>query len=273
MWLMLMQGTTYACGMPVYCLIHLLTSDTASQSDEICPGETKIDASWSLEALPIAVTISYWVPTILMSLRLENHLLHQWLGGAWQGHPMWILLVLLLIKNLRSLIHHASARVKADTQDVSDRLWADPRRAVQVCYLFATASAAVTHISSLAIIATRTLFPSLFSIPAQNLLTFRKVYQPPSIYISTPSKSMTAAVQAFFQYDLYLGSLTTIFWALCLYLRAQTSSISLRRGLGFFLRNVGLCFIGGPAAVVVFLLWSRDREAMRPKNSRHLKRA
>ena len=74
-------------------------------------------------------------------------------------------------------------------------------------------------------------------------------------------KNMATAVFTFFQYDLYCGSLSRIFWALILYVRSRRSSLSIRQCLLLFCKTLGVRVIGSPSAVVVFLSYSRDLEA------------
>jgi len=71
---------------------------------------------------------------------------------------------------------------------------------------------------------------------------------------------MAVAVFTFFQYDLYYGSLSSIFWALILFIRSRGRSLSHRQALLLFCKMLGICFVGSLSAVVVFLIYSRDLE-------------
>ena len=46
-----------------------------------------------LETLAPSITVGYIVPSILMCLPLSSSVLHQWLGGFWQGFPVWVTLM------------------------------------------------------------------------------------------------------------------------------------------------------------------------------------
>lgn len=107
-WLLLLQTITYGCGMPVYSLVNLwhLVSDTPDPGRSY--GEANPKAVEAMKDLPLSITIGYGIPSILMAVPLNNNKLHQWFGGAWQGHPLWIVLVQLLIRALKRRLSRGS---------------------------------------------------------------------------------------------------------------------------------------------------------------------
>lgn len=261
-WLLFMQLVTYGCGMPLYGLVHLWNSLSALSAGKGFGKQTEIRNIEALRDLPLSVLIGYGIPTVLMSIPFGNNLLHQWFGGAWQGHPIWIVLLQLLTRILRNQLNRKSTRSEQDT--ASSLVSVDgpySSRLRNRAYLFAFGTAAVTHVASLAIVGSRTLFPSLFSQWARDTITFRSTYQPPPFWANAPMKSMATAVLNFFQYDLYGGSTASIVWSLTLYLRSRRTQLGLRQGLSLFCKMLGSCIVAGPSAVLVFLMWSRDEEA------------
>ncbi|TKA61810.1 hypothetical protein B0A55_13102 [Friedmanniomyces simplex] len=78
--------------------------------------------------------------------------------------------------------------------------------ALHYAYRFAFGIRAVTHLAIVILLATRKLFPNLFSPLALDFLGFRDVFLPPLFTTRTNTKDMATGIHNFFQYDQYVGS-------------------------------------------------------------------
>ena len=263
-WLLFLQLVTYGCGMPVYAWIHLSRGFSARSATDESRRQAESKSIEKLRDLPISIIIGYGLPTVLMALPLKNNLLHQWFGGFWQGHPIWVVLVQMSLSVLRTQLNLISTR--RNESMAPPQLSVDGRYLNKIrneAYLFAFGTATTTHIASFAIIGLRTLFPLLFSKPTRDAMTLRNTFQPPAFWTNTPMEGAAIAVLTFFQYDLYSGSVTSIFWALTLYLRSRRKQLNLNQGLSLVFNMVGSCLVAGPSGVLIVLMWLRDKEVGR----------
>ena len=103
-----MQTVNYASSMPIYCLVHLFTTPITRFDLQSLARHLEIENIEVLKDLPISIVIGYGIPTILAGVPFSSSLLHQWFGGFWQGHPIWIVLVQSLIAFLRKKLARIS---------------------------------------------------------------------------------------------------------------------------------------------------------------------
>jgi len=144
-----------------------------SQTKKALAKHTDIRNTDVLRDIPFSMLIGYWVPTILMSMPLSNNQLHQCFGGAWQRHPIWIILVQQLLSVLRTSLIKP---VGVSKQGPSHSLHAS--KILNRTYLLAFGTAAVIHTASLAIMGTRTWSSIPFSQSTQDTIIFKNTYQP-----------------------------------------------------------------------------------------------
>jgi hypothetical protein len=195
--------------------------------------------------------LGYFIPTVLMALPVPSNKLHQWLGGLWQGFPVWIALMQMLFGTARRY----RARLPTKTR-------LDNRYQLHHTYLFAFTATCVSHLSTLGVIAVRQVYPGLFSPSAQKVLTLKEVFLPPNFQNPGPMKSMAAGVHNFFQYDQYVGSIAALAWAVTLKVNSKKTSMTWKDWAWLITELVGVGVVAGPAGALVTLMWNRDETVL-----------
>ncbi|KAK0640718.1 hypothetical protein B0T16DRAFT_495573 [Cercophora newfieldiana] len=97
LWGCAMQATGFGFTMPIYAIVHLLTSRTAGPRSPALSEDVRMSDLHMVRALPAAMFFGYVIPAILMAVPIPWNKLHQWLGGLWQGFPVWVVLIQYLI--------------------------------------------------------------------------------------------------------------------------------------------------------------------------------
>ena len=256
-WGCAIQGLGYGFSMPIYAMTHLASSPTACKVGPELAQSIRIRHLPLLKALIPSTVFGYILPTVLMVFPLPSSTLHQWLGGFWQGFPVWVYLLQHIIGWFRSRSEREPPNVP------SDKI---PARSIRLgemevlckAYLFAFSVAATTHLTTFGILATRSLFPSI--LPAS--LNFRDVFIPPYFFSHTPMKDMATGIQNFFQYDQYVGSTAALVWAAALHCSSRKSPMTWNdcMWLGGGICGVGL--VAGPGGALVCLFWNRDERIL-----------
>jgi hypothetical protein len=88
--------------MPIYAIVHLLCSPTAANMTPEVAQNTRPLSADLLEGLVTSMILGYIIPTVLMAIPFSSPVLHQWLGGLWQGYPVWVSLIHFGIRLVRS---------------------------------------------------------------------------------------------------------------------------------------------------------------------------
>ena len=243
--------------MPLYGIIHLLTSPTAAKVGPQLAKSIHVRNLPFIDALVPSTIVGYILPTVLMALPIFSSTLHQWLGGFWQGFPVWVNLLQHIISYVRSKVQGNEAVVTNGR--IPNR--ADSIHEMEVLYksyVFAFGVAATTHITTFGILITRRLFPSL--LPSS--LNIRDVFIPPPFYSREPMRDMATAIQNFFQYDQYVGSTAALAWAAALHCNCRKSPMTPNDWLWLFGEICGVGLVAGPAGALVSLLWNRDERVL-----------
>ena len=200
-----------------------------------------------------------------MAIPFRSHVLHQWLGGLWQGYPVWVSLIHYGIKVVRSRRANKSNEPKppdtttangTGTRSYAARI--DEEMALHRAYLFAFAVSASTNIVTFSILASCKLFSSLFPSHILTALTLKSVFIPPPFWSRAPMPNMAVGILNFFQYDQYVGSTAAIVWAVALRIKARKQAMSLESWLWLAGEISGIAFVAGPGAALVSLVWNRD---------------
>ena len=97
-----MQLVTCSCGMPLHALVHFLSSSLATPADHVLATHPSFKDMSHWELYPFLWLLAMAYLRFSWSYPFRNVLLHQWFGGARQGHPMWIFLVRLALWSRRS---------------------------------------------------------------------------------------------------------------------------------------------------------------------------
>ena len=194
--------------MPLYAISHLFISPTATPANPFLAHAILMQDVLSIKTLVPSIMLGYILPSILMASPTFSPILHQWLGGLWQGFPVWISLLQYFWKfrNLRfsSTTREDDLPLNGKRTTASDRITVDDRieemKAIRSAYVFAFGVSAATHLTTFGIFGARQLFPLLF-LPELN---FGDVLLPPMFCSCAHMKNMAIGIQNFFQYDQVL---------------------------------------------------------------------
>ncbi|KAI0408783.1 hypothetical protein F4802DRAFT_549097 [Xylaria palmicola] len=264
------QNLTWTFTIPLYLALHLATSPVAKLKNGDGDGTRRslFVYLWDLALLPMAVTLTFIVPGIFMSM---PRLFHQeaathynWIA-LWQPFPVWTVLAL-------GFLHYGCYYALGSLSPVDEEN--EPTTpghgymvAVRGVYEFALALCGASHLpivlATLMPEAGRELLSHMFPYyaPVFRSLSFAKVFVPrlwydaPSVDPATyQSGDLGILAQHFLHYDFYVGTLPLVIWSMYLYLRTVKNP-----SVGKMLRRAGFWFvIGGPAAAALILNWDRD---------------
>ncbi|KAI0377138.1 hypothetical protein F5Y04DRAFT_191780 [Hypomontagnella monticulosa] len=273
-WGVLMQATSYGCTMPLYGMIHLLTSPTAEEAGPGLPEAILTSNPSELSALPQALAIGYVIPAVLMSVPLFPNPVHQWFGALWQGSPIFSMLLQKLLA-IRPMKRQGSRDVRNDRPKASqpglkesplrkshsqDSLSGEQEKDLLAkAYLFAFFWCILSQMIPLILIAAVRLRPSMFSSHLREAWTVYNVFVPPPFWSTEKMESMARGMHDFFLYDQYVGSTAAIVWASALYMNSREASMKAKNWtkLAFVVTALSVC--SGPAGAVVWLMWERDQ--------------
>jgi hypothetical protein len=252
LWGCAMQATGYGFTMPIWSILSLLCSNTVGSWSKDLAKSIRIKDPAYLDTLPRSLIIGYIVPTILMAVPISSNTLHQWLGGLWQGFPVWVALAQWSLKNIPWLWFQAS--------NAKERL--NNRYLLHSAYLFAFTLTSGSHLATFGTIAARDLFPSLFPEWARDTLTLKNVFVPPNPQNPGLKSSMAAAIHNFFQYDQYIGSIAALAWASTAWASSRKSGLGFKDWAWLVSQLVGVSLVGGPAGAMIALMWNRDESLL-----------
>lgn len=253
------QNISYTVTVPIYLVIHLLTSPTARPS----PSSKDTQPTTSLEAslIPLAAVISFVIPTVLMSLpspTLVSPTTHYTWLVIWQFFPVIQTTVQWALTNFVSRNSITTSTYKPKTAMTSTAV-----------YRFVMLICVATHLALLEV----TLTPAEFvpkELPVIRTVleqaTFSKTFIPVG-FSSAPtldqsvagvsSSNMAAMVRYLLQWDAYGASVAILLWAV--YLRRVAGD-----GISWAAISGKVLFwtaVGGLVAPAAILLWERDEVA------------
>ncbi|KAI0138580.1 hypothetical protein F4776DRAFT_619013 [Hypoxylon sp. NC0597] len=273
-WATLMQATSYGCTMPLYGMIHLLTSPTA---EELGPGlieAVPTSKSSELSVLPQAFMIGYVIPAVLMSVPLFPNVLHQWFGGLWQGSPIFSMLISKLLA-IRIASHHQPSHELRENQKISRTgpkqtlvrssqspvllARAQEKDLLARAYTFAFAWCVISQLIPLILIAAVRLYPSAFPSQLHETWSIFNVFVPPPFWSTEKMESMATGMHDFFLYDQYVGSTAAIIWSVALYVNSKDMPMKAKNWAKLAFIVAVLSISTGPAGAVVWLMWERDQ--------------
>ncbi|KAI1154212.1 hypothetical protein F4825DRAFT_460549 [Nemania diffusa] len=267
---LLFQNLTLTFTVPLYLALHLLTSPVAKLKNGDGDGARRalFVYLWDLALLPMAVTLTFIVPAIFMSMpRLFDQTAathYKWIA-AWQPFPATTVLAL-------GFLHYGCyyALGSLSPVDEENRPTTHGRGymvAVRGVYEFALALCGTTHLPIVAL----TLMPAPgreflarafpYYAPVFRSLSFAEAFVPhpwyagPSVDPDTyGAGDLAVLAQHFLHYDFYVGTVPVLLWSMYLHQRAVKNP-----SLPAMLRKMAFWFVvGGPAAAAVALNWDRD---------------
>jgi hypothetical protein len=287
-----MQNISYTITAPLWLFVHLITSPVSKPFPGTHANSVLLISPLDLRILPLSITLSYLLPSILMALTSPYYFhptTHQRLLALWQAFP---LLTILIHRLIRSTTHRLTTYFFP--RDLNSRP-PTPQGASYLAnakhvYRFVLTLCITTHIPIILLTLLPTsLFPSSISAPSA-LLTLAS-QNPSSVflpYFPFPSTRVDLAkgVQTFLQWDIYIGSMAFVLWATLLYRNATAEKTIVdpntslpiyrellvgerRRDMGIRWRGLvwkvfGWGLLGGPVGATAVLLWERD-EIVRQK--------
>lgn len=301
---LLIQNFSFVLVAPIWLWLHLLSSPVAKPFPGTYANSVLLIQPWDLKILPTAILLAYILPSILMCLppSLTTSELHQKYIAFWQLFPLWTTFIHYFLKKCCECVVR-----RMEKRDKRNRA-PTPRAAHYLSnagyvYRFVLGLCMVTHIPILLL----TLLPSsLFQLPmittfvtpdgvalplpGPKFLTtllkpsFTSVYIP---YFPLPShqvSSLADGIHVFLLWDLFLGSIAFLLWAILLYRNATTekaivdptTTLPIYRELLAGEKERGewnggkmlwrkLCMkicvwwvVSGPVGALAVLLWERD---------------
>ncbi|KAJ4405915.1 hypothetical protein N0V82_010227 [Gnomoniopsis sp. IMI 355080] len=254
------QNITYTVSVPIYLIIHLLTSPVADINPS--PASFAIDTQ-DLFVLPLSITGAFIVPTVMMALPAPatvSAASHYTWQAIWQIFPV-----------TQSVTHRLYKRITAPLsfKQTSHEQLDDFYRALallsfvpQTALLVVAATPA--HLVPDAVVR---YLPGLTKEVFQHV-DLTKAFVPclpwkSPVYTALNSKVVTAKglpelVKLFLQWDVYLGGAAVLAWSVFVYSVARPE----KPFLSSILPKLAVyTVLGGPVGAATMLLWERDATA------------
>lgn len=254
------QNITYTVSVPIYLIIHLLTSPISS--DNPTAAALAIDTQ-DLFVFPLSVTGAFVVPTVLMCLPAPAMLSaasHYTWQAIWQIFPVTQSATHRLYKRITAPLSfkHNFHQQLDDIYRATALLSFVPQTALLI--VAATPAALVPDV---VIRYVPGLSKELFqSIDLANAFIPYLPWNSP-VYTSLSSKVVSAKglpelVKLFLQWDVYLGGTSLLVWSVFVYSVARPD----KRFLSATLPRIAVyTVLGGPVGAATMLLWERDVSA------------
>lgn len=260
---MIFQNITYTVSVPIYLIIHLMTSPISNVNPP--PAALAIDTQ-DLYVLPQSIFGAFVVPTVMMALPVPDCVTvtahYNW-QAAWQIFPL-----------TQSLSHYAYKRLTAPLHFKSDFY-----EQLDSIYRAVALMSFVPHTALLVVAATPAHLvpnPVLQYLPGLTREVFEKVnlhnafvpylpWKSPIVVTSVTRKMVSSdglseLVKLFLQWDIYLGGTAILAWAAFVYSMARPDKSFLSSTLP---RAAVYTLLGGPVGAATMLLWERDAAASR----------
>lgn len=252
----IIQNISYTITVPVYLIVHVLTSPVAQSTPE--PHLFSVD-DLDLKLLPFCTLAAFVVPCIAMFLPSPSIIpgsAHYSMVAFWQAFPLW-----------QSAFHWALKRMLSSRQTPKIQHSPIPTAAYKLVLFFTTLSQ-ITFLATALIPASAVpdSWSSIFSSVADLTSAFvpASLLSPLNVQSNSspiPPHALPPLALDFLQWDVYCGGMAVMLWAL--YLRRATVSRRERGGtgsgwVGILGKVLVWGILGGPVAVAAVLLWERD---------------
>ncbi|OAA55741.1 hypothetical protein ISF_07846 [Cordyceps fumosorosea ARSEF 2679] len=246
------QVLTFAFATPVYGLVHLLTSRTAS-----APSRANMRVPYAvLSAFPLVFLLGNAVPSVAMILPFSASntvAAKQLFTALWQPWPAYTAFGLVAAHTL-GLCTAGDAPTPAGRKAASG--------ALRFIYAMAFGNAAVSHVAAATVTIGTAVAPTIFAPHYAVSLHPSKVLQTVLPWTSNPVAQIATlgdGVNVFLRWDYLLGTTSLLLWAGVLHARAykhyEGKCVSL---VPFAVKVATLYAVVGPAAAAVELMWERE---------------
>jgi len=260
----MVQNMTYTVTVPLYLILHTLTSPVAQPGTASAIDTVAADAS-DLALLPVSNMLAFGIPAVMMYLpspAIVAPLAHYAWDAAWQPFPATQNAVQRLLKALFGAPPVARAGTGKAHLDTAG-----------YAYRYVVALCTVSQVVLLAV----ALTPAS-AVPAQWAPVFEEIgfasafipYWPSNIpavevtALSATGHGGAALVKLFFQWDIYCGGLAILLWALYVHGVAVPG----RSLAGLLARVVAWTLLAGPTGAAAIVLWERDQAVLGAKGKK-----
>ena len=233
---------------PLYFALHLWTSPLVAPAS----GEGLLPDLLITLSIPPAAACAFILPSVLASLPAPAAVsgdVKQILMAAWQPLPLWAGVLAYVFRYVLSVVVPARS---------VQRLRAHPLAAPRALYALSLAGGLAARAGSLAISATATLFPTLFTPEAAAELAVIRVFWPVTALHTTPVHSAAEGVLLLLQWDWAVGSAVSLARAAVLFGTANRAMGKVVDEWLLLGAVVGGTALLGPGGCVVALTWARD---------------
>lgn len=254
----LCQNFSYTIIAPIYCILHIFTSPTASPSvsaRDVLPAEAAEPG-----ILLLSNAIAFFVPALGMVLpspsvvSAATH--YNWIA-TWQFFPLLYSLFQWTFTHL-----FPPARLSPSAR---------PALTTAIIYRAVLTITIASHLALLAISLTpASIIPPGYPTVSRLFteITLPSALIPPSLSSpptvdphAVPPQPLAPLAHFFLVWDVYCGSVALLLWAV--YLRCVVAPADGRGWTGLVVRTLGWSVVGGPVAAAAGLLWERDEALVR----------
>lgn len=250
-----MQNLGYGLIVPLWLYLHLAASstiNTATAAPLISSNPLPI------LTLPLSTILAFFLPNLLMALSPPHRFspdnsTKQLYVAICQFWP-------ILMSASQIILPIAISATTPGINALSER---DKKlkslKYLRRSYIFAFASATLSHLVAVGIPLLAYFFPTLCSPIYLPQLQLSHVFVPKSPLPPVESISTFAdGVLTFMQWDLLIGSLAVLVWAVTLALQAQRTRLWALEWLESLLKVAALVCVSGPVGAAVVIIWERD---------------
>lgn len=257
---LLMENVAIAIVIPLYCLVHLMTSPTASSatqtSDAVQRRNLLVHPS-ALGILPWSIMIGAGVPTLLMLLSSSTDKSFSRARDLWIilriYHPLWTFIAHLF---LSIVIPPATAAPPGRDREKQ------VSRALRHVHNITQYVAVIPHIAVISISLASTIAPQCMAVETRGVFAIGNIFRLSSLRTSGLVNSVEEGVAIFLSWDEFVGTISILTWALALNIGGRRGNRQASDIFGTVAKTIMWIAIGGPAAAAVYLIGERDMSTL-----------
>jgi hypothetical protein len=250
-----MQNAGFGLIVPLWLCLHLAFSPTVNNS---LPRRLMASNPLPLSTLPLSTLLAFIVPNFLMALSPGHALCLDYSTKQFYTAltQFWPLMLGGFQVVFPIIISAAIPGINALTEDDKK---VKSLKYLRRCYAFAWISTTCSHLIAVGIPLLAYFFPSLFGAPYLSQLQLSNIFGlrsplPPVGHIT----SIADGVLNFLQWDLLIGSLSVLAWAMTLRVRAQGRGFEGFEWIEGLVKITALVCLSGPVGAAVAVVWERD---------------